>query len=159
MAQKFYCEIERSDGLAVLSDGLYIYDADEMLKIAKEIIYTAENYREAINSWNNEVENKTNKKKEINRVNYRLVYLLSCGSFYKIGVTNDLGRRIKQLDERPYKINVIKVSKPLENAFNVEKRLHKIFKSKIIKGEWFNLNKNDVTFIVSYLSKLGGVYD
>lgn len=64
------------------------------------------------------------------------IYLFECGGKYKIGVSKNVERRMKDLDNRPFKINLIsKVYS--ERAFKVEQTIHKCLKSYQIEGEWY----------------------
>lgn len=72
------------------------------------------------------------------------VYVLeSSESYYKIGKSKDVGRRIKQLGiQLPFKLT-------LAYAFytpacsKIEELLHQGFSAKRLNGEWFNLDLDD----------------
>lgn len=72
------------------------------------------------------------------------VYLLRSGRFYKIGKTNAVGRRERelaiQLPERASTVHSIKTDDPS----GVEAYWHKRFASKRKSGEWFDLSADDV---------------
>lgn len=73
------------------------------------------------------------------------VYLIKSGRFYKIGRTNSPGRRGYELDlqlpEEPKTIHVIKTDDPV----GIEAYWHNRFKAKRKRGEFFELDVNDVT--------------
>jgi len=87
------------------------------------------------------------------------VYLISVETdgkkLYKIGYTRrEVTDRIKEFDTgnaQTFKI---------ENVFNskwgtkIEAHLHKYFKLKKIKGEWFNLTEEDVNLMLSQCKKV-----
>jgi len=72
------------------------------------------------------------------------VYLLESGRFFKVGQTNDLGRREYelriQLPEKPIAVHHIRTDDPV----GIEKYWHARFKNRRKDGEWFELTKEDV---------------
>lgn len=72
------------------------------------------------------------------------VYLLRAGNYFKIGRTNAVGRRERelaiQLPERVLTVHEIKTDDPL----GIEAYWHKRFNDKRKNGEWFALNAEDV---------------
>jgi hypothetical protein len=72
------------------------------------------------------------------------VYLLKSGRYYKIGKTNAVGRRERelaiQLPEKAETIHVIKTDDPS----GIEEYWHKRFKTKRKHGEWFELSGADI---------------
>lgn len=72
------------------------------------------------------------------------VYLIRAGRFYKIGRTNELGRRERelaiQLPERATVVHSIKTDDPA----GIEEYWHKRFRLRRQNGEWFNLTTADV---------------
>jgi hypothetical protein len=72
------------------------------------------------------------------------VYLLRFGRHYKVGRTNSLGRRQRELEiqlpERARTVHVIKTDDPV----GIEAYWHNRFASKRGNGEWFDLDPEDV---------------
>lgn len=72
------------------------------------------------------------------------VYLLKAGRFYKIGKTNAVGRRERelaiQLPQKAHTVHVIKTDDPT----GIEAYWHNRFESKRANGEWFDLEAADV---------------
>jgi len=81
-----------------------------------------------------------------NKENYQdgFVYLIKSGRYYKIGMTNDLHRRAREisieLPERSETIHSITTDDPS----GIEAYWHKRFASKRVNGEWFSLSPSDI---------------
>jgi DNA-directed RNA polymerase subunit RPC12/RpoP len=73
------------------------------------------------------------------------VYLILAGGiYYKIGCAKNLARRAYYFElELPFDFEIIHFFQA-DNMYEAEKRLHLQFASKRIKGEWFNLDSQDV---------------
>lgn len=136
---------------------------DELLELRYSIDNTISNY-ENVNNYidikNEETEekyfrgykpNKNEVPKEI-KIKSGTIYIAKCNlyNYYKIGMS------IKNVDAR---ISQLKTSNPtleLIKTFDVkdvliEKEIHKNFDSKKIRGEWFELSKNDLKEIYCYI--------
>jgi len=72
------------------------------------------------------------------------VYLLRSGKHYKLGRTNAVGRRLRelaiQLPEKPDTVHVIETDDPE----GIEQYWHRRFAEKRQGGEWFTLSPEDV---------------
>ncbi len=73
------------------------------------------------------------------------VYLVKMGKFYKIGRTNDLGRRLyelrTQLPERMELVHSIETDDPE----GIERYWHARFADRRANGEWFALSREDTS--------------
>ena len=66
---------------------------------------------------------------------------------YKIGFTSTLFRRLSLLDrELPHGVELVESIKTLEPA-RLERMLHTEFSAKRVRGEWFQLSKEDLKVI------------
>jgi hypothetical protein len=85
---------------------------------------------------------------EINRepsVEFGQVYLLKSGRFYKIGRTNAVGRRERELAiQLPTKADMIHVIKT-DDPVGIESYWHNRFAEKRRNGEWFELTLADIS--------------
>lgn len=78
----------------------------------------------------------------------------TANSFYKIGISNSPKYREKTLQSEKPTIELI-YSKSFINrkiALTIEQSLHSNYRSKRIRGEWFDLNANDIEDIKSILT-------
>lgn len=79
------------------------------------------------------------------------LYVLKCGEFYKIGVSNWVEKRVKQIQNgNPYKVEVI-IKYHYENSYYLEKLFHQKFFRKNTGGEWFKLSKKEILEIKKIL--------
>jgi hypothetical protein len=69
--------------------------------------------------------------------------------YYKIGYTNDLENRLKLFDWASPFTPIIIHSIMVSSGQKIERMLHRTFKQKRVKLEWFKLNEDDLRFIRS----------
>jgi len=92
---------------------------------------------------------KNNKEKK----NIGYVYLIKCNKYYKIGKTFDINERFNAIKAGiPYRVYLWHYE-VVHNMHAVESTLHRIYKTKRIKGEWFKLNDLDVFNVIRELIK------
>lgn len=119
-----------SDFEKILDDLIYYCEryTDEEVKSVNELRRkNLENYIKSISS--------TNKSTKSNKCGF--VYVLKCANKYKIGYSKDVERRIKQLDTRPFRLELVfKVYS--DNAYNIEQILHDSLTEYKAEGEWYN---------------------
>ena len=77
-----------------------------------------------------------------------MVYLMGRENtdFVKIGITNDIDRRLSQLKEKYKDIEILSiyVCEDRKYSANLEKKLHSLLEHKRIQFEWFILKHNEV---------------
>ena len=120
----------------------------EAINTALEIIRVASDYGYNIYTQHKNIEYEKawgiakDTPKEKKKANPSMVYLMECGGRYKIGVTKDIERRVKELDKRPFPVNVVATSELFDEAYLAEKEFHEIYKEYRLNGEWFDIPKD-----------------
>lgn len=79
----------------------------------------------------------------------RFVYLMRCNTFYKIGISTQVGYRLMSIQAcNPYPVELVARYKrslslryefSFNDAYQIERHLHKVFKEARGFGEWFEL--------------------
>ena len=83
----------------------------------------------------------------IRKTGNKFVYLIKVGNFYKIGTAFYIQDRLKQLQTGiPRKIRVVLAAR-FECYDLFERQLHLMFDSSRLRGEWFDLSKQDISKI------------
>lgn len=79
------------------------------------------------------------------------LYVIKSQHLYKIGITENVAKRLKELaTSNPFGLKVI-YSFEFENASEIELMLHRKYKTKRIAREWFALTKSDVMFLRTFI--------
>lgn len=55
----------------------------------------------------------------------------------------------------PYELEVI-FALYLKRAYEIERRIHEVFKAKRVRGEWFKLSEDDLSAIATILMEIYG---
>lgn len=76
----------------------------------------------------------------------------------KIGCSNNPIKRVKKLDVGPFPLRLIGVVKAHDD-YAVEEYLNDRFSEKRIRGEWFDLDRDDVEYIFSEFNAHDSVRD
>lgn len=99
--------------------------------------------------------NKNNKEKENNQ---GYVYLIKAHDKYKIGKTTNEYRRFKEIENNiGCKVQIIYITKKINDYHSLEHNLHLIYCFYNIKGEWFKLNESQVKKCIKLMKKIEGV--
>jgi len=85
------------------------------------------------------------------------VYLMRCNTRFKIGITRDLSRRIRQLNgsQAAYPIDLV-FARRAPGYEQMEAWLHERFSDKRAHSEWFELNQDDVNEVVRLIESWSG---
>jgi len=82
------------------------------------------------------------------------LYLISDGTYTKIGVTDSLMTRLAQLQTGNARQLRVIYEKPLANAYGIETQLHNSLYQYKMKGEWFDLDTDQIDSIIEKLEEL-----
>jgi len=76
-----------------------------------------------------------------------VIYVAICRhcNAYKIGTSNNLRTRVKQLKTANPYLTVLYVGR---GSYLMEAHFHKLFSDKRIRGEWFNLSSEDIRILI-----------
>ena len=139
-----------------LSDGNgFIIESEDLIEIGKNLISFAKKHKEDIIAHNEKARKNLygfyEKLKKEPKKRSGHIYIMECGGKYKIGLSKNVERRKKQLDHRPFPVEIIYKSPELENVIDYERELHEVFDDKRISGEWFDLDEKDIDIIKNHL--------
>ena len=84
------------------------------------------------------------------------VYLIRSANLVKIGISNDVEKRMKGLyGNSPTPMELVDAFGPFsdKDAYKIERYMHKLYKDKNDHGEWFRINDDDVSNICNTLSQ------
>lgn len=65
------------------------------------------------------------------------LYILQCGNRFKIGVTNNIEKRLASLQTGNAEVIELVHIEERKNPTKAEKYLHRCFQKNRLKGEWF----------------------
>lgn len=89
------------------------------------------------------------KKKYVQKNNS--IYLIKCGIYHKIGYALSPKIRKDTLQiGNPYEISLV-YSLEYSEVETLERKLHKLYKDKKVRGEWFKLGENDIENIKGFI--------
>lgn len=80
------------------------------------------------------------------------VYVVKLDKHYKIGISKSPETRLKEFTLLPYELEHILIAK-IKGYEVREKELHEHFADKRVRGEWFELNEEDIEYIKEYLKE------
>lgn len=87
---------------------------------------------------------KKSARQLVEEFTFGYVYLFKCNEFYKIGMTSDVWKRYQAVQNGiPYEVDIVEFF-GCSNPNREEKSLHKRFKAKRHRGEWFKLEEDDI---------------
>lgn len=172
-------EIAQNKKLSLKSKGLLLYmlSCEDNYNFSSQILQRdTGTKRDTIENCLQELETFGYIKKEVKRINGRFysqisvfeqpirettekdsciktgyIYVVKMGMHYKIGISANPKKRLKEFTILPYELETILCEKVFDYQ-NIEKELHEHFDKKCIRGEWFELNENDLSYIRGYIA-------
>lgn len=156
--REFY-ELESYGEFSVLCDGYgFIVDPEKMLSIAHRLVKTVDRFGDDIIKYNHKLKKTRLKKQKHTKIDKRSrIYLLESGGLYKVGISKNVERRVKELDNRPFKVKIVCYSDLMKNAQRIEKKLHREFAAHNVYGEWFEFNEDELETVKKKIVS-GGKY-
>jgi hypothetical protein len=95
------------------------------------------------------------RRSEPRRAERRSLYLISAGGNYKVGVSKDPNRRLKEILRHQPDAELVAVSKPVttHRAFEVEKQFHNVLSNRLIVSEWFKLSETEANKVAVLITE------
>ena len=151
---------KQDDGFFISDGNGFVMESEQAIEIGKGLIKFAKKNSEALKTHN--IKRDIEFKQELNSYTPRMntdyktgyIYLLECGGRYKIGYSKDPERRLKELDNRPFKLNLVIKSNKLKNAYDIEQEIHHHLNEHKINGEWYQLEDDLVQSLKDFLFNL-----
>lgn len=160
----FYLINVTKDGTYLSNQGGLILEPEKTLRLAKEITKFATKYKNEIIEYNKEQERinqeemegwrRRTKKSKNKKDDERYIYLFECNGKYKIGVTKDVEKRLRQLNNRPFEVKLVEKTKLVTQALEKEQKLHSELSSYIIDGEWYDFNEEQLNTVIAKIKML-----
>ena len=138
----------------------FVIESEIAIEIGKGIVNYAKKHKNDIQKYNNkkreEHEQELNDIKKVKNKSQKdgYIYFFECGGKYKIGYSKKPQERLKQLDKRPFKLNIICISPYLQDAYDYEKELHEYLLDNKIDGEWYELNECMLKIVKEHIENL-----
>lgn len=83
------------------------------------------------------------------------VYFFKKRNFYKIGFSKNPQKRMYSFSSVKYPIEVLSVSKKINNAYIIEQFLHKKLQKYSVKNEWYNFTDLEVSAVCDLINSIG----
>jgi len=80
------------------------------------------------------------------------IYIVKFTDYFKIGKTINMQKRMGEYTKLPEKPQII-MCEEVDNYSAIEEKLHTIFDSKRVRGEWFNLSEKDLKIAKKMINK------
>lgn len=125
------------------------------VEVSKEVGCSESAVRTTIKKQKHNGTKETPKETPNERRNDSSLYIINAEgtNFYKIGVANDVGYRLRHLQTAHYQELSVLRSFYCKNAYDAEKQLHSKYtdRGSHIRGEWFILDNDDIKDIERFI--------
>lgn len=158
---------EHEDGFYISDGNGFVVESEQAIEIGKGLIEFAKKHSEILKKHNIKrdaefkqelggyiAEMKKCMSEKSTRDKSGYIYLFECGGRYKIGYSKNPNRRLKELDKRPFKLNLITRSKKINNAYDIEQELHKRLEKFRINGEWYEFENKLLKDIEKFINNI-----
>jgi hypothetical protein len=84
------------------------------------------------------------------------IYVISCGEYVKVGVSRrhpDKGRLQTLSTGMPYDLT-LRLARRVANCYAEERRIHVTYGEHRVKGEWFQLNRKQITALYADIRQI-----
>lgn len=134
---------------------LTLNDVDELIDglIAYKEAYSDEEITEINRQKTDEWFSSMSQPKQFNKNKnkYGYVYIFKCADKYKVGYSKHVEQRIKQLDTRPFKLELV-FKCYSERAYDIEQEVHSRLEAYKITNEWYD--NISVDFIIDTIKEV-----
>ena len=151
-----YCITENEDGCMINNGQGFVMEYEQMIDVAEKLKKYAHKHKEELKQHNIETQIKFDEMMNNCKITPKsktsaYVYVLKCGEYYKVGHSKNVRRRITELDNKPYKVDVVYISPPTPDAYKIEQGLHEWLEEDKVNGEWYDLPDYVVKEIIKYI--------
>lgn len=151
------------DGLFLLNQWGFVAPLEEVEDIACKLLEYASTHVMEIDANNRHAEEypygepcqNNSKRKAFPKKRY--VYLMKCGGRYKVGISENLERRVKELNNRPFPTEIVTHSNMVHCAYEAEREIHEWLAEYRIGGEWFDIPDDFINSVMNAINDIDDV--
>lgn len=92
------------------------------------------------------------KSKDFSRLGTPAIYIAKCGTLCKIGVSENVPVRIKQLERIEKKKVRLIYAECFIFCYATENKIHKMLSKRRVRGEWFRMTVSEALFVAKKLN-------
>lgn len=142
MSEKRIVSVFYSEPGSILGNRIAVLLNDIEIEMLLNSLKKYQQYEYNTPKCSNECENLQKSKIEISKLG-GCVYIVKVGEHFKIGKTKNIKSRMGEYTKLPIEPKVVFL-KEVTNCSLAEETLHNYFKNKRVRGEWFNLDDEDI---------------
>jgi len=151
------------DGLFLMNQWGFKAPLEEVEDITCKLLQYARTHVLEIDANNRHAEEypygepRQNSHKEKSLPKKRYVYLMECGGKYKVGISENIERRVKELNNKPFPTRLVTHSDMVHCAYEAEREIHEWLDEYRIGGEWFDIPESFVHSVVETIADIDDV--